>query len=94
MFQEFISALAFVLPSGLTKLLFQLAGHEVGKNAHLSLFSYIHAHEIKIGNDVDIRPLVFIRVGSLHVGHNSIISFGAQIKGRKGFFTKLKRKLK
>jgi len=88
MIKEILSALSILLPSFVTCILFRLLGHKIGKNAKIPFLSYIYADEIKIGNDVDIRPLVFIRVNKLLIGNNSIISFGTQIKGEKTFFTK------
>ena len=88
MIKEIISALSMLLPSFATCILFRLLGHKIGKNAKMAFLSYIYADEIEIGNDVDIRALVFIRVNKLSIGNNSIISSGTQIKGDKGFFTK------
>ncbi|MCK5615891.1 hypothetical protein KAR91_79235 [Candidatus Pacearchaeota archaeon] len=88
MIKETASALGVLLPSFASRLLFKLLGHKIGKNSRLPIFSYIYADEIEIGNDVDIRPFVFIRVHKLSIGNNSIISFGSQIKGDKNFSTK------
>jgi acetyltransferase-like isoleucine patch superfamily enzyme len=88
MIKEIVSALCIILPSFLTCMIYRLVGHNIGKNAKISIFSYIHADEISIGNNVDIRPFVFIRVKKLSIGDNSIVSFGTQIKGVKTFFTK------
>jgi len=81
------AVLAFFLPSRLTRPLFRLAGHEVGSNTKLPFFSFVCAGKMELGNDVDIRPFVFISVMSLTVGSNTIVSFGSQIKGDKGFHT-------
>jgi acetyltransferase-like isoleucine patch superfamily enzyme len=40
-----------------------------------------------LGNDVDIRHFVFISVKELRIGSNTIVSYGTQIKGAKGFQT-------
>jgi acetyltransferase-like isoleucine patch superfamily enzyme len=83
-----VSAICFLLPSGLSRILFRLVGHRIGKNTRLPLFSYVYADRLELGNDVDIRPFVVIRVGRCIIGNNSIVSFGTQIVGDKGFLTK------
>lgn len=88
MFKEIVSALGIFLPSFATRALYRLVGHKIGKNARLPFLSYIHAEHIDIGNDVDIREFVFIRVGKLSIGNNTIVSFGTQIKGNKTFLSK------
>lgn len=88
MIKKIVSALGIFLPSFATCLLFRLLGHQVGKNSKIRIFSYIYSDKIEIGNDVDIRSFVFIKVNRLVIGDNSIISFGTQIKGAKSFTTK------
>lgn len=88
MIKEILSACSILLPSFATRVIFRLLGHKIGKNAKIPFLSYIYADEIEIGNDVHIRPFAFIRVNKLSIGNNSIVSFGTQIKGEKGFFTK------
>ena len=88
MIKVIISALCILLPSFATRVLYRLLGHKIGKSAKIPLLSYIYANEMEIGNDVDIRPFVFIRVNKLSIGNNSIVSFGTQIKGDKSFITK------
>jgi acetyltransferase-like isoleucine patch superfamily enzyme len=88
MVKEICSALSVILPSFLTCTIYRLLGHHIGQNAKLSFLSYVHADEIEIGKDVQIRSFVFIRVKKLSIGDNSIISFGTQIKGEKSFSTK------
>ena len=88
MFKKLISILAFILPSSISRMLFRLTGHRIGRNTKMTIFSYIYADEIEIGNDVDIRPLVFISVCDLKIGNNAIISYGVNVKGPRGFFTK------
>lgn len=88
MIQKMFSALCFLLPSFATRIIFRLLGHKIGKNAKMSIFSFICAAHIELGNDVEIRPLVFIKVRRLIVGSNSIISFGTQIKGDRDFVAK------
>ena len=88
MLKEIFSALSIVLPSFVTCMIYRLLGHQIGKNARIAVFSYVHADEIEIGNDVEIRPFVFIRVSKLSIGDNSIVSFGTQIKGEKAFIAK------
>lgn len=51
----------------------------------MPLLSFICANQIELGNDVDIRPFVFISVERLVIGSSTIVSFGCQIKGDKGF---------
>jgi len=51
------------------------------------MFSFVCAENVELGNDVDIRPFVFISVSSLRLGRNTIVSFGTQVKGGKGFYT-------
>jgi acetyltransferase-like isoleucine patch superfamily enzyme len=79
------SILAFGLPSPLTRWLFRLVGHRVGRNTKLPVFSFVYAERMELGNDVDIRPFVFISIATLTVGSNTIVSFGTQMKGEKGF---------
>lgn len=79
--------LAVFLPSAPTRALFRLMGHKVGRNTKLPLFSFICANWLELGNDVDIRPFVFISVARLIIGSNTIVSFGCQIKGEKSFST-------
>jgi len=79
--------LAFFLPSFWTRSLYRLVGHRVGKNTKLPFLSFICAEQIELGNDIDIRPFVFISVTKLNLGSNTIVSFGSQIKGDKGFYT-------
>ncbi len=88
MVKKFVSALGFLLPSFITCFLFKLVGHKIGKNTNISIFSYVYADDIAIGNDVDIRSFVFIRVKKFSIGNSSIISFGTQIKGENNFLTK------
>jgi acetyltransferase-like isoleucine patch superfamily enzyme len=38
-----------------------------------------------LGNDVDIRRLVFVRLHRFSIGANTILSYGCQIKGEAGF---------
>ena len=85
--KSFAAALAFCLPSWLTRRVFRLMGHTVGQNARLPLFSFVCADRMELGNDVDIRPFVFINVSRLTIGSNTIVSFGTQVKGDKGFYT-------
>jgi len=42
---------------------------------------------MELGNDVDVRSFVFINVNRLTMGSNTIVSFGTQIKGDRGFHT-------
>ncbi len=79
------AVLGFFLPSAPTRWLFRLAGHRVGRNTRLPLLSFICANQMELGNDVDIRPFVFISVDRLAIGSSTIVSFGCQIKGDKGF---------
>lgn len=80
-----VSALGLFLPSAPTRWLFRLAGHRVGRNTRLPLFSFICANQMELGNDVDIRPFSFISVDRLTIGSSTIVSFGCQIKGDKSF---------
>jgi acetyltransferase-like isoleucine patch superfamily enzyme len=87
-FKRVVSVICILLPSGLSRLLFKLAGQKIGKNCRLPIFSYIFADHLELGNDVDIRPFVFINVSRCVIGNSTIISYGVQIIGSKGFFTK------
>ena len=60
MMKELLSALSILLPSFATCIFFRLLGHKIGKNVKIGFLSYVYADEIEIGNDVDIRTLVFI----------------------------------
>lgn len=88
MVKKIIAVISFFLPSPFTRFLYRLCGYTIGRNTRLPFFSYIYAKTIKLGNDVDIRPLVLISVNELAIGNNSIISFGTQIKGDGNFITK------
>lgn len=77
--------LGVFLPSGPTRAVFRLVGHKVGRNTKLPFFSFVCANRLELGNDVDIRPFVFVSVSELTIGSNTIVSFGCQIKGEKGF---------
>ncbi|MBN1569560.1 MAG: hypothetical protein JXA73_17075 [Acidobacteria bacterium] len=88
MFKKLISAICVLLPSGPSRLLFRLAGHKIGKNCRLPVFSYVYAEQLELGNDVDIRPFVLINIPQCRIGSSSIVSYGTQIIGGKGFFTK------
>ena len=79
--------MAFFLPSQITRVLYRLCGFKIGKNVTLPLFSFVYADAMLLGNDVEIRNFVFITVRKLSLGSNTIISFGAQIKGHKDFCT-------
>ena len=88
MIKKVITTLCFILPSSVSRLLYRLCGYTVGRNSKLPFFSLIYGKKITIGNDVDIRPFVFIRVNELTLGNNTIISFWTQIIGDKDFSTK------
>ena len=85
MIKKLVAALCFFLPSAPTRFLYRLCGHRIGKNVRIPALSFIHAQEMTVGNDVDIRPFVFISVRRLSVGANTIISYGNQIKGDASF---------
>jgi acetyltransferase-like isoleucine patch superfamily enzyme len=86
MLRLLIAGLCFVLPSRPTRILFRLCGHRIGRNARIPAFSFIHADEMELGDDVDIRRFVYIRVRRLRLRANTIVSYGCQIKGDAGFF--------
>jgi acetyltransferase-like isoleucine patch superfamily enzyme len=86
--KRIVAAICFLLPSFPSRILFRFAGHKIGKNCRLSIFSYIFAERLELGNDVDIRPFVFISVGQCIIGSSTIVSYGTQILGSKGLFTK------
>ncbi len=88
MVKKIIAVISFFLPSPCTLFLYRLCGYTIGRNTKLPIFSYIYANIIKLGNDVDIRPLVFINVNELVIGNNTIVSYGTQIKGEGNFLTK------
>jgi acetyltransferase-like isoleucine patch superfamily enzyme len=81
------AALAFCLPSWLSRLVFRLVGHKVGRNTKLPFFSFVCADQMELGNDVEIRPFVFISVSRLTIGANTIVSYGAQVTGDGGLHT-------
>ena len=88
MIKKAIAVLCVCLPSFVTCMLYKLIGYKIGKNSRIPIFSFVYADKIELGNDVDIRPFVFISVSRLSLGHNAIISFGTQIFGRKSFQAK------
>jgi acetyltransferase-like isoleucine patch superfamily enzyme len=88
MLKKIISVVCVLLPSRLSCILFRMAGHKIGKNCRLPLFSYVYAERLEFGNDVDIRPFVLINIPQCVIGSSSIISYGTQIIGSKGFYTK------
>ena len=79
MIREIVSVLCVMLPSTLTCMIYRLLGHNIGINAKIPIFSYVHANEINIGNDVCIKQLVLIRVEKLSIGDNSIIGISTNI---------------
>lgn len=85
MIKKVITALCLILPSSITCMVFRLLGHKIGRNVKIPFLTYIYAEDIELGNDVDIRPFVFISVSKLSIGNSSIVSFGTQIKGDKTF---------
>jgi acetyltransferase-like isoleucine patch superfamily enzyme len=82
-----VATVAFCLPSSLSRPLFRLVGHKVGRNTRLPFFSYVCAKQMELGNDVDIRPFVFIRVSRLTLGSNTIVGLGTQVIGERGLQT-------
>jgi len=86
--KKIISAICILMPSFITCFVFRLMGHQIGKNSKIRILSYIYADKIAIGNDVEIRSFVFIQVNTLTLGHNTVISFGTQIKGDQSFTAK------
>jgi acetyltransferase-like isoleucine patch superfamily enzyme len=85
MLKKLVAILCVVLPSSPTRFLYRLCGHRIGRNVKMPLLTYVHAEEISLGNDADIRRLVYISVRKLAVGANAIISYGTQIKGKASF---------
>ena len=85
--KRFAAAVGFCLPSCLTRVLFRLVGHRVGRNTRLPVFTYIFAEHVELGNDVDIRHFVFVSLKTVVIGNNTILSFGTQVTGKKGFET-------
>jgi acetyltransferase-like isoleucine patch superfamily enzyme len=83
--KKLVAVLCFFLPSRPTRLLYRLCGHHIGKNARIPALSFVHAREMTVGNDVDIRRFVYIHVRKLSLGANTIVSYGCQIKGPAGF---------
>lgn len=76
-----------VFPSRISVLLLRLMGHNIGKNAYISPFSFISSRKIDIGNDSELRFFTFINCNNFKIGNNTIISYGVQIKGDKSFST-------
>jgi acetyltransferase-like isoleucine patch superfamily enzyme len=85
MFKHLTAVFSVILPSAPTRFLYRLCGQRIGKNVRMPCFSYIHADEITLGDDVDIRRFVFVHLHKFSVGANSIISYGTQIKGSASF---------
>jgi len=77
-----------LMPSFVTRVLFKLVGHRIGRHCRIRILSYVYAEDMVIGNDVEIRPFVFIKVNALSLGNSTIISFGTQIKGNRKFSTR------
>lgn len=87
MLRRAVAAICFLLPSGPSRVIYRLAGYSIGRNVKLPWLSYVFAEEISLGDDVDIRPLVFINVRRLELGRCTIVSFGVQIVGENDFAT-------
>jgi len=85
MLNKLVAGLCFILPSGPTRFLYRLCGHRIGRNVRIPALSFVHAEEMTIGNDVDIRRFVYVHVLKLSLGANTIVSYGSQIKGEAGF---------
>jgi len=85
MLNKLVAGLCFILPSGPTRFLYRLCGHRIGRNVRIPALSFVHAEEMIIGNDVDIRRFVYINVRKLSLGANTIVSYESQIKGEAGF---------
>jgi acetyltransferase-like isoleucine patch superfamily enzyme len=85
MLKKMVAWLCFILPSRPTRFLYRLCGHRIGKNVRIPVLSFVHAKEMTIGNDVEIRRFVYICVRKLSLGANTIVSYGTQIKGEAGF---------
>jgi len=85
MLKKLVAGLCFFLPSGTTRFLYRLCGHRIGKNVRIPALCYVHADEMILGNDVDIRRFVYIQVRKLSLGANTIVSYGCQVKGNAGF---------
>ena len=83
-----VSAICILMPSFITCFIFRMMGHKIGKNCKINILSYVYADKIVIGNDVEIRSFVFIFVNTLALGHNTVISYGTQIKGEQNFSAK------
>ena len=88
MLKNFVAVLCVFLPSAPTRFFYRLCGCQIGKNVKMPFLAYIHAKEIILGNDVQIRRFVYIKVRKLSVGANAIISYGTQIKGKASFSCK------
>jgi acetyltransferase-like isoleucine patch superfamily enzyme len=88
MIKKIIPAICFLLPSAVSRIMYRLMGHKIGKGVKMPFLSFVYADKIEIGDNVDIRPLVFIVVSTLVIGNKTILSYGTQIKGQKGFYTK------
>lgn len=85
LFKLLVAGLSFFLPSAPTRFLYRLCGYRIGRNVRIRAFSFIYADAIELGDDVDIRRLVFIRLRRLKIGTSTIVSYGCQIKGDAGF---------
>ena len=85
MIKKIIAFACFILPSGITRALYRLCGHRIGKRVRMPALSFVLAEDIAIGNDVVIRRFVFIKVRRVALGDNTIVSYGCQIKGDAGF---------
>jgi len=83
--KKLVAGLCFFLPSRPTRFLFRLCGHRIGRNVRIPALAFVHAEEMTIGNDVDIRRFVYVHVLKLSLGANTIVSYGSQIKGEAGF---------
>lgn len=86
--RRFFLFVRFVFPSFLSIILLRLLGFKIGKNVKINPFCLIIAKKIEIGNDSEVRSFVLIKCNEFVIGSNTIVSYGTQIKGDAGVFTK------
>jgi acetyltransferase-like isoleucine patch superfamily enzyme len=77
-----LNYLLFFFPSFINVPLRKLLGQEIGKGTKIRIGTLINCNNIKLGSNVNIGPLSFIKAQELQVGNNSSIKSLSSISTR------------